>query len=53
MPGSNWTDSKTGEQLLVPGNPMYNTLQRDPYMDLVYLAKDLGAAGVDLDYEEM
>ncbi|ORY37044.1 hypothetical protein BCR33DRAFT_769966 [Rhizoclosmatium globosum] len=26
---------------------------RDPYVDLVYLAKDLGLDGVDLDYEEI
>ncbi|KAG0368124.1 hypothetical protein BGZ54_002608 [Gamsiella multidivaricata] len=28
-------------------------VNRDPYQDLVYLAKDLGLAGVDIDYEEM
>jgi hypothetical protein len=27
-------------------------MSRDPYEDFVYLAKDLGVAGVDLDYEE-
>jgi hypothetical protein len=24
---------------------------RDPYQDFVYLAKDLGVDGIDLDYE--
>jgi len=24
----------------------------NPYQDIVYLAKDLGAQGIDLDYEE-
>jgi len=38
---------------MVPGNTHYISAKRDPYQDLVYLAKDLGASGVDLDYEEM
>jgi len=37
----------------VPGSAEYLTALRDPYQDLVYLAKDLGATGVDIDYEEI
>jgi len=47
-----WTDPKTGITVTVPGSDRYVTLKRDPYQDLVYLAKDLGADGIDLDYEE-
>lgn len=53
IPGGQWTDTKTGIAYTVPGIGLYNTMKRDPYQDLVYLAKDLGAAGVDIDYEEM
>jgi len=52
MPGQSWTDSKTGAELKVPGSSKPKDMNRDPYVDFVYLAKDLGAAGVDLDYEE-
>jgi len=51
-PGESWTDSKTGTSLKVPGSSKFNDQSRDPYVDFVYLAKDLGASGVDLDYEE-
>ncbi len=51
--GQQWTDPNTGISVLLPGSGLYNTLKRDPYADLVSLAKDLGAAGVDVDYEEM
>jgi len=52
IPGRSWTDSKTGITTTVPGSDAYYTQNRDPYQDLVYLAADLGAAGIDLDYEE-
>jgi len=32
----------------VPGDSYFSTVNRDPYQDLVYLAKDLGLAGVDI-----
>jgi len=51
-PGEMWTDSKTGTSLKVPGSSRFNDEGRDPYVDFVSLANDLGAAGVDLDYEE-
>jgi hypothetical protein len=51
--GQQWTDPNTGDSVLLPGSGLYNALKRDPYADLVSLAKDLGAAGVDVDYEEM
>ncbi|KAI9328167.1 hypothetical protein BDR26DRAFT_874466 [Obelidium mucronatum] len=37
----------------VPGSNYWKTVNRDPYQDFVYLAKDLGLDGIDLDYEEM
>lgn len=52
VPGNLWTDPKTGYQVLVPGNTEFVAAKRDPYQDIVYLAKELGAAGIDLDYEE-
>eukprot|EP01123_Difflugia_compressa_P008427 TRINITY_DN2502_c0_g1_i1.p1 TRINITY_DN2502_c0_g1~~TRINITY_DN2502_c0_g1_i1.p1 ORF type:complete len:490 (-),score=104.92 TRINITY_DN2502_c0_g1_i1:31-1353(-) len=52
IPGSQWTDPNTGISVTVPGNPYFITLQRDPYQDVVLLATDLGAAGIDVDYEE-
>ncbi|KAF9206937.1 hypothetical protein BGZ49_001531 [Haplosporangium sp. Z 27] len=52
-PGKSWTDPNNKQVNLVPGNGYYATVNRDPYQDLVYLAKDLGLAGVDIDYEEM
>jgi len=51
-PGESWTDSKTGTSFKVPGSKKPNDMGRDPYEDFVYLAKDLGVAGIDLDYEE-
>lgn len=51
-PGEQWTDSKTGTSLKVPGNKKFNDMGRDPYEDFVLLAKDLGVTGVDIDYEE-
>lgn len=53
QPGQTWTDPKTGVSTLVPGSSLPAQLQRDPYMDIVLLAKDLGAVGIDVDYEEM
>lgn len=51
-PGESWTDSKIGTSLTVPGKSKFNDMGRDPYEDFVLLAKDLGASGVDIDYEE-
>jgi hypothetical protein len=45
-------DKTKGTQVKVPGNSAFVQAGRDPYQDLVYLAKDLGASGVDVDYEE-
>ena len=53
VPGQPWTDAKTGRTVTVPGNGKFSKLGTDPYADLVALAKDVGAAGVDIDYEEM
>ncbi|KAI1313887.1 hypothetical protein EDD11_002422 [Mortierella claussenii] len=53
VPGKTWTDSRNNQVNKVPGDGYYLTVNRDPYQDLVYLAKDLGLAGVDIDYEEM
>ncbi|ORY37042.1 hypothetical protein BCR33DRAFT_769964 [Rhizoclosmatium globosum] len=52
--GAQYTDpiDKT-TVVTVPGNNYWKTQNRDPYQDLIYLAKDLGLDGVDLDYEEM
>jgi len=52
IPGQSWTDPKTNLQLTIPGSSDFVTAKRDPYQDLVYLAKDLGVKGVDIDYEE-
>jgi hypothetical protein len=52
IPGKSYTDSKTGTSLTVPGSSAYDDQGRDPYADIIYLAKDLGCSGVDLDYEE-
>ncbi|KAJ3017059.1 UNVERIFIED_CONTAM: hypothetical protein HDU68_011878 [Siphonaria sp. JEL0065] len=49
--GSTVTDGS--ESLTVPGPSFWNRKSRDPYQDFVYLAKDLGLDGVDLDYEEI
>jgi hypothetical protein len=51
--GLPWTDPATGITTLVPGSHAPYALQRDPYADVVQLALELGAGGVDLDYEEM
>ncbi len=40
-----WTDPKTNIKVKVPGLPTYHKAQRDPYQDIVYLARDLGADG--------
>ncbi|KAG0357801.1 hypothetical protein BG005_003108 [Podila minutissima] len=53
VPGHQWTDPKTKMTNLVPGNDYFIKQNRDPYQDLVYLGKDLGLAGIDIDYEEM
>jgi hypothetical protein len=53
VPNETWTDPKTGIAVIVPGSDFWYRSQRDPYQDLVYLAKDLGLDGVDVDYEEM
>ncbi|KAJ3294148.1 hypothetical protein HDU79_011408 [Rhizoclosmatium sp. JEL0117] len=39
-------------QVAVPGLNTWYTKKRDPYQDLVLLAKDLGLDGIDIDYEE-
>ncbi|KAF9351748.1 hypothetical protein BGX26_010275 [Mortierella sp. AD094] len=52
-PGKSWTDTVNKQVNLVPGDGYFATVNRDPYQDLVYLAKDLGLSGVDIDYEEM
>ncbi|KAF9300265.1 hypothetical protein BGZ74_008082 [Mortierella antarctica] len=53
VPGRPWTDPKNNQKLILPGSDYYITANRDPYQDLVYLGKDLGLAGIDIDYEEM
>ena len=53
IPGQKWTDNKTNIEVTIPGNDLYKTMGRDPYEDIVLLAKDIGAKGIDLDYEEM
>ncbi|KAJ3009414.1 UNVERIFIED_CONTAM: hypothetical protein HDU68_002712 [Siphonaria sp. JEL0065] len=40
-------------KITVPGSNYWSTQKRNPYQDFVYLAKDLGLDGIDLDYEEM
>jgi len=52
VPGQTVTDSKTSAEVKVPGSNAFALQGRDPYQDLVFLAKDLGASGVDIDYEE-
>jgi orotidine-5'-phosphate decarboxylase len=46
VPGSPYTDQNTSITVTVPGNPLYIKMGRDPYQDLVFLAKDLGADGI-------
>ncbi|KAF9388897.1 hypothetical protein CPB97_000184 [Podila verticillata] len=53
IPGRAWTDPKNNQKLILPGSDYFITANRDPYQDLVYLGKDLGLAGIDIDYEEM
>ncbi|KAF9116481.1 hypothetical protein BGX27_002153 [Mortierella sp. AM989] len=53
VPGRTWTDPLNQMKNLVPGSDHFVKQNRDPYQDLVYLGKDLGLAGVDIDYEEM
>ncbi|KAG0232346.1 hypothetical protein B0O80DRAFT_427005 [Mortierella sp. GBAus27b] len=53
VPGKSWTDSKNQKVNVVPGNDYFIQVKRDPYQDLVYLGKELGLTGVDIDYEEM
>ncbi|KAG0046530.1 hypothetical protein BGZ83_008310, partial [Gryganskiella cystojenkinii] len=52
-PGQQWLDTNNSMVVTVPGDSYFASVNRDPYQDLVYLAKDLGLAGVDIDYEEM
>jgi len=52
VPGGMYTDSKTGKSVKVPGDGSFAAGGRDPYEDIVLLTRDMGAAGVDLDYEE-
>jgi len=52
IPGKTYTDSKTGTSLTVPGSSASSDAGRDPYADIITLAKDIGASGIDLDYEE-
>ncbi|KAI8350205.1 hypothetical protein B0O80DRAFT_428554 [Mortierella sp. GBAus27b] len=52
IPGKEWQDPKQGGDLTkVPCSSYFYDQKRDPYQDLVYLAKDLGLAGVDIDCE--
>ncbi|KAF9162486.1 hypothetical protein DFQ26_003508 [Actinomortierella ambigua] len=53
VPGSTWRDPANGKVVPVPGDGYYIKVNRDPYQDFVYLAKDLGLDGIDVDYEEM
>ncbi|KAG0196787.1 hypothetical protein BGX28_009751 [Mortierella sp. GBA30] len=53
IPGTEYLEPKTKTKIQVPGRKLFYDLQRDPYQDLVYLGKDLGLTGVDIDYEEM
>ncbi|KAI8617497.1 hypothetical protein BC830DRAFT_95680 [Chytriomyces sp. MP71] len=52
-PGAQFKDPNSTTITTVPGSGYFSTQGRDPYADLVSLAKDLGLDGVDLDYEEM
>jgi hypothetical protein len=51
-PGNMWTDQNASKTILVPGDDTFVKENRDPYADFVQLATELGAAGIDLDYEE-
>lgn len=52
IPGKSYTDKKSGTALIVPGSSASSDAGRDPYADIVTLAKDMGCSGIDLDYEE-
>lgn len=51
-PGKSWTDPASGVTSPVPGSALPASLSRDPYEDVVHLAVELGATGIDIDYEE-
>jgi len=53
VPNRPWTDPLTGITVTIPGSDLYVLENRDPYQDVVYLAKDLGVDGIDIDYEEI
>jgi hypothetical protein len=53
VPSKPYTDAQTGISVTLPGSDAGLAAGRNPYQDLVYLAKDLGVTGVDVDYEEM
>ncbi|KAJ3065966.1 hypothetical protein HDU98_010693 [Podochytrium sp. JEL0797] len=50
--GASFSSPTSGGVKTVPGSSTWSTLNRDPYQDFVYMAKDLGLDGIDLDYEE-
>ena len=52
LPGKVYADKVSGLTSVVPGSGKFDELGRDPYRDVVHLAKELGCSGVDLDYEE-
>jgi len=52
VPGSHYTDPNTDIASIVPGMSAFAKLGRNPYEDVVHLAKDLNVSGIDLDYEE-
>jgi len=52
LPGKPYTDKTSGLSSVVPGSGKFDELGRDPYRDLVSLAKELNCTGVDIDYEE-
>jgi hypothetical protein len=53
IPGKPWTDPLSGITAVVPGLPSFAVNKRNPYEDIVFLAKDLvNIAFVDIDYEE-
>lgn len=51
VPGRDWTDPKTNLTIRVPGSDLFVQQQSDPYGDIVDLAVDLDADGIDADYE--
>ena len=52
LPGQAYTDKTSGLTSVVPGSGKFEELGRDPYRDLVSLARELSCSGIDLDYEE-